>query len=74
MDCAYQKFTTTEMSDAQWALDHYPSNSSYWDSFTAQDHLEVIVDLNLQPNTTEQWRRTWHHEQMNRSALEDHND
>jgi len=43
-----KRFTQEEIEDAQDALDFYPANSAYWDSFTAQDHLEVIHELGLQ--------------------------
>jgi hypothetical protein len=66
-----EEFSEQELSDAQWALDHYPSGSTYWDSHSAQDHLEVMLKAGLKPATTEQWRLEWHREQVRRARLED---
>lgn len=61
-------FTDAEIAEAQFALDHHPHFSPYWDS--AEDVLEVIHALDLKPTTSEAFRRQWHSDGM-RAAREE---
>lgn len=64
------QFKEWEIKHAQDNLDIQPSNSPYWESRAGQDDLQVIRELNLQPETTEQERRRGHHEAMRQSRTE----
>lgn len=57
-------YSAQEIADAQRELDLHPDFSTFWESRTGQDHLQVIIDLKLQPATTEAQRREWHREAM----------
>jgi hypothetical protein len=72
--CAY---TAEEIADAQRELDLHPSNSTFWDSRSGQDHLRVILDLKLEPKTTEAERRAAYRAAMSapiddEESFEDH--
>jgi hypothetical protein len=62
-----EDFTEEEIREAQEALDFYPSRSAFWDSFTAQDHLEVIRACGLKSQFSDLERRqnlaSWQEEQ-----------
>lgn len=60
-------FTVAEVAEAQFALDHHPSSSPFWDSPSGEEALEVVVALDLHPATTESWRLWWHRDRMRAS-------
>lgn len=56
--------TEDEINEAQFALDHHPARSPFWDSRQGQDVLEVAHIFHLKPATDESFRRQWHARQM----------
>lgn len=62
--------TDREIDAAQFALDHYPENSPYWDSRAGQETLETADIFRLKPATTEQFRRKWNDEQGSNTMSE----
>lgn len=48
-----QEFTTEEIADAQAALNLYPSRCAFWDSFSGQEVLEVVIGLGIVPTVSE---------------------
>lgn len=58
-----------EIARAQFDLDHHPDFSTYWESRAGQDALSLALDCHLKAQTTSEFRRNWHREQM-RAARE----
>jgi hypothetical protein len=57
-------WSAREIEQAQFALDHHPTRSPFWDSESAQDVLQCIEECDLTETTTESWRREWHRDAM----------
>jgi hypothetical protein len=53
MNMQNEEFTAEEIADAQAALNLYPARSAYWDSFSGQDALEVVIALGMKPSTSD---------------------
>lgn len=65
------EFDDVALSEAQFDINHHPSNSSFWDSARGQESAKTALGANLKPTTTETWRRNWHNCEMN-AAREEH--
>lgn len=56
--------TPADIARAQFALDHYPQDSAFWDSGRGQEALGIIADHNLTATTTAEYCREWERDQM----------
>lgn len=63
-------YTESEMNEAQFALDHHPDWSQFWESRRGQDCLDLAMQLDLKASTTPAYRRKWHNEGMRAAEQE----
>jgi hypothetical protein len=58
------------ITEAQFALDHHPARSPFWDSRAGQQALQTAEVHALQTTTTESFRRGWHLARMKSAHIE----
>jgi hypothetical protein len=57
-----------DICNAQFAIDHHPDASPFWDSQRGQNVLDTVRANSLTATTTNSYRCRWHAEQMSQVA------